>query len=83
MKSKEEIKEAIIQIMMDVCGPTLNDIISDRPMMEIVGDSINSIEIMARIEETLNARLDPDKMTDVITVDDLVQYVYKHQESTE
>lgn len=75
MENSTLTEKKIKNIIAEVTGCGEKDIANNRPIIEIAGNSIHLLEIVARIEEEFKVTLDEDQMIKLHTVKDILKYI--------
>lgn len=73
--NREEIKEALKNIVAEQLSIKTEDISDTSTFDELGADSLDRVEVVMKIEEALNIELNDDEMERITTFSVLVDYV--------
>lgn len=77
MKTREEIFEKLKSILEEMFEVEPNDIVMEAQLYDQLDiDSIDAVDLIARLSEITGIRVEPEQFKSVETVNDVVEVVY-------
>lgn len=76
-----ETEKIVREELSSIIGEKANQISKDAKLIEDVGmDSLNVLEIFGMMEEKFNIVVDPEKISELKTIEDIVNTIEKNKE---
>ena len=77
MKTREEIFEKLKSILEEMFEVEPNDIVMEAQLYDQLDiDSIDAVDLIARLSEIIGIRVEPEQFKSVETVNDVVEVIY-------
>ncbi len=77
MKTREEIFEKLKSILEEMFEVEPNDIVMEAQLYDQLDiDSIDAVDLIARLSELTGIRVEPEQFKSVETVNDVVEVIY-------
>lgn len=77
MKTREEIFEKLKSILEEMFEVEPNDIVMEAQLYDQLDiDSIDAVDLIARLSEITGIRVEPEQFKSVETVNDVVEVIY-------
>ena len=80
MKSRDEIKEKVIQIVCDNLGVSKEQVTDSTSFTEDIGaDSLDIVELVMELEEEFEITIPDDQAEKIKTVGEAIDYIEREQ----
>ena len=80
MPDDATITQALAEILEEVAGVSPADVTADKSFVDDLDvDSLSMVEVAMAVEEKFNAKIPDDKLSELKTVGDAVNYVKTHK----
>ena len=77
MKTREEIFEKLKSILEEMFEVEPNDVVMEAQLYDQLDiDSIDAVDLIARLSEITGIRVEPEQFKSVETVNDVVEVIY-------
>ena len=77
MKTREEIFEKLKSILEEMFEVEPNDVVMEAQLYDQLDiDSIDAVDLIARLSEIIGIRVEPEQFKSVETVNDVVEVIY-------